>query len=103
MKQLPVLYEEAAREDIREIFNYVLERSQDVVTATRYVSRIRARCAAIGDAPHGGVARDDLRPGIRMIPFERSVVILYRVTDEAVEISNIFGRGRDYERFMRGQ
>lgn len=102
MKRLPVRFREQASDDLFEILDCVLERSQDVLTATRYVSRIRDRCKSIDDAPSGGVARDDLRPGIRMIPFERSVVILYRVTDEAVEITNIFGRGRDYERFMRG-
>ena len=64
--------------------------------AEGFVERVRARCEKIGDAPLGGRRRDDLRPCLRSVPFEKSPLILYRVA-EAVEIVNIFLRGRNYE------
>ena len=64
--------------------------------AAAFVTRIMARCHKIGDVPFGGRARDDLVPGMRTVPFERSAVVAYRVTD-VVEITNIFYGGRDYE------
>jgi hypothetical protein len=39
----------------------------------------------------------------RMLPFERSSVILYRITDDAVEIVTIACGGRDCEALSRQQ
>jgi toxin ParE1/3/4 len=101
MKRFPVEYRENALSDIEDIFAYVLERSADVVTAMRYVDRIYTRCEGIGNVPFGGVSRPDLGKRIRMVPFERSAVILYGVEDETVFIVNVFAGGRDYEAIMR--
>jgi toxin ParE1/3/4 len=49
----------------------------------------------------GGRPRDDLSPGLRTTPFERSVVIAYVVEGGAVQITNIFYGGRDYEALYR--
>jgi toxin ParE1/3/4 len=61
------------------------------------VERIRTRCEKIGNAPHGGRQRDDLAPGLRLVPFEHSAVIAYVVEDAQVRVTNIFYGGRDYE------
>jgi len=50
----------------------------------------------------GGTARDDLRPGLRIVPFEHSTVIAYLVEDGQVCITNVFYGGRDYEALYRG-
>lgn len=86
-------------EDLAQLFDRVLKIGQDVATAEQFVRRIRNRCARIGLLPIGGRARDDLGPGLRFTTFERSVVIAYRVDTNRVEITNLFGRGRDYQRF----
>ena len=44
-----------------------------------------------------GRARDDLQRGVRLLPFERTAVIAYRVLSSEVEVINIFYGGRDYE------
>jgi toxin ParE1/3/4 len=67
------------------------------------VTRIIERCQRIGIVPHGGRSRDDLAAGLRTVPFERRAVIDYRVTDEIVEITNVFYGGRDYEALYRGR
>ena len=50
----------------------------------------------------GGTARDDLRPGLRIFPFEHSAVIAYLVEGGQVCIANVFYGGRDYEALYRG-
>jgi toxin ParE1/3/4 len=101
MKRYGVDYLPHALEDMTSIFLYVLDISQNSTTAERYVDRIYARCEKIGDAPFGGVPREDLGAGIRMVAFERRAVILYRVEDEIVLITNVFSGGRDYEALLR--
>jgi toxin ParE1/3/4 len=46
--------------------------------------------------------RDDLKPGLRTVPFEHSAVIAYTVEDRRVRITNIFYGGRDYEALFGG-
>ncbi|NTF41326.1 type II toxin-antitoxin system RelE/ParE family toxin [Agrobacterium rhizogenes] len=97
MERYAVEYRPAAMENLLEIAAYVFEQSQNIKTSEAYLDRIHRRCEKIGDAPFGGVARDDLAPGIRMAVFEKSVIILYVVVDTAVSITNIFFGSRDYE------
>ena len=100
MRRAEVIYRPEAAADLRQILAAIAELSGSDIVARRYVDRIIARCDKIGDAPQSGRSRDDLSPGLRIVPFERTAVIAYRVTD-IVEISNVFYRGRDYETLYR--
>lgn len=100
MRRMPVIYRSEARKAIDSIFLYVLEASQHSPTAEQFTNRILTRCEKIGDAPLGGVARPDLGTGIRVVPFEGRAVIIYRLEGEAIEIVNIYYRGRDYQAIM---
>jgi toxin ParE1/3/4 len=102
MQQFPVVLREEAISDIEEIYRFIAERSGHPRTAWRFVERIRARCEKIGNAPHGGRQRDDLAPGLRLVPFEHSAVIAYVVENAQVRITNIFYGGRDYEALFGG-
>jgi len=53
--------------------------------------------------PYIGVARDDLRPGLRTIGFRRRVVIAFAVTEEAVEVLGVFYGGSDYEALIAAE
>lgn len=50
-----------------------------------------------------GVARDDLRPGLRTIGFRRRVVIAFAVTEETVEVLGIYYGGRNYEALIAAE
>jgi toxin ParE1/3/4 len=100
MKRLPVQYRPDALDDIDAIFLYILEASQSFQTAQQFTERLLARCDRIGNAPSGGAPRPDLGPDIRMVPFEHHAVILYREVEAAVDIVNVFYRGRDYRAIM---
>jgi toxin ParE1/3/4 len=101
IRRLDVLWDDGARADLQAIFDYVAEASQNFHTAFKFVTRIEARCEKIGDIPHIGTARNDILPGLRIVPFERSAVILYMLEANRIRITNIFYGGRDYEALMR--
>lgn len=103
MRRFPVFLNEEAIRDLDEIYRYVAEASGSPLTAIRFVRRIRRRCLRIGNVPFGGQARDDLKPGLRTVPFEHSAVIAYTVEERRVRIGNIFYGGRDYEALFRGE
>lgn len=87
---------------ISKPFSFTFSKpSGSVDRAAGFTDRIVARCARIGDAYRGGVARDDLGPGIRLVPFEKTAVVLYRVEETAVSIVSIFYGGRDYDALLR--
>lgn len=83
------------------IYEYIAQNSPQ--RAIGYVRRLRLRCEALSYFPERGRARDDLLPGVRTLPFERSAVIIYRVESDVVRIINIFYRGRNYEAILRGE
>jgi toxin ParE1/3/4 len=90
-----------AEEDLAAIYEYIAQNSPQ--RAIGYVRRLRLRCEALSHFPERGRARDDLLPGVCMLPFERSAVIIYRVESDVVRIINIFYRGRNYEAILRGE
>lgn len=100
MERYAVEYRPEAMENLLDVAAYVFELSQNIRTAEGYIGRIYARCEKIGDAPFGGVARDDLGTGIRMAVFEKSVVILYTIVENTVWITNVFFGSRDYETLL---
>jgi len=102
MRRLTVTYRPEAIDDLKQINTNIAILSQSREVANKFTERMMARCRKIGDAPNGGRARDDLYPGLRTVPFERSAIIAYVVT-EAVEITNIFHSREDYEALYLGE
>src|SRR5262249_16705482 len=103
MRRLRVIFRPEALADLESIFHIVLQMSASQTTAEGFVRRIQERWRRIGNVPYGGIARDDLQTGLRTVPFERRAVIAYRVSSKAVEITNVFYGGRDYEAIYRGR
>jgi toxin ParE1/3/4 len=97
VRRLKVTYRPEVLADLGEIYRYVAIKSQNRVIARDFVERIKARCSRIGDAPSGGTPRDDLEPGLRTVPFEKTAVIAYKVEDDRVRIGNVFYGGKDFE------
>lgn len=90
-----------AEADLADPYRFIARRSGSPDTAIAYIRRIRARCEHLLTFPEGGRSRDDLRPGLRVLGFERRAVIAYKVLPGGdVEIGRIFYGGRDYEAIM---
>ncbi|KQQ31741.1 plasmid stabilization protein [Methylobacterium sp. Leaf123] len=101
MKRLEVTYRNAAEADLLRIYRWVHEAGLSPDIANGFLNRLLERCDQIGDAPHGGRARDDLEPGLRTVPFEHSAVIAYRVEADRARVVNVFYGGRDFEALYR--
>ena len=65
--------------------------------AIGYVDRIEECCRSLSVFPDRGNRRDDLRPGLRILGFERRAVIALKVTADRVMILRILYGGRDLE------
>ena len=99
MKRLEVAFRPDAEADVDRLETWLALQGAGLIIIDRYIDRLLARCAAIGDAPGAGRAREDLQAGLRTVVFENRILIAYRVHDDHVEVVNIFSHGRDYEAF----
>jgi toxin ParE1/3/4 len=75
-----------ADQDLLDIFLYIGE--DDVVAATRLVRQITYKIAWIAESGFPGVPRDDLRAGLKALPFRRRC-IYFRTTPEIVIILRV--------------
>jgi len=68
------------------------------------VRRIRNWCDQLPIFPEAGRARNDLRRGVRILTFEKRVVIAYVILPSGdIEIGRFFYGGRDYEAIIAGE
>jgi toxin ParE1/3/4 len=86
-----------ANADMKSIYDWIAETTNQPSVAEAFVLRIFDRCEQLIDFPEIGVARDDLSPGIRLLPFERRATVFYRIVGTEVQVTNVFYRGRDYD------
>jgi toxin ParE1/3/4 len=87
-----------AEADIDSIALHIAADNPDA--AARWVDQLYERCHKIADHPGIGVARSDVRPGLRMLPFG-AYLILYRALDEGVEIVRVLHGARRWETLFR--
>jgi toxin ParE1/3/4 len=94
----------AAETDLADLYRYIAEQSGSTERAISYIRRVREWCESLLPFPESGRRRDDLRPGIRIIGFERRVLIAYMILPSGdVEIGRIFYGGRNYEALISAQ
>ena len=83
-----------AEDDLDKLYDYIAGRS-GAARADGYVERITRACSNLSDFPERGIRRDDLRPGLRVIGFERRATIAFHVETDTVVIDRILYGGRD--------
>jgi toxin ParE1/3/4 len=67
--------------------------------ARKWVDDIRLRCQRLGSTPGMGVARFDVRPGLRMFPVG-NYLILYREIETGVEIVRVLHGARLWQKLL---
>lgn len=82
--------------DVDSIWSYVSERNPPA--ADRLVERFIAATARLEDYPYSGQQHHELGPIARGIPVG-SYLILYRVTDDWVEVVRVVHSARDLRAF----
>jgi toxin ParE1/3/4 len=95
LKRRPVVFSPEARRDLFQLFDWIAERAGEDIAAG-YIERLEAYCLKFEVAPHRGRRRSDIRPGLRIIGFERRVTIAFVVEAEAVLILRLYYGGRNW-------
>lgn len=96
IKRFEVVFRPEARSDMDALYFSILEISRSFVVADRYIDRLGARCEKIGDAPFGGRSFGPVDMNLRLVPFERSAVIVYRVELGKIIIERVFSGRSNY-------
>ena len=95
MKQRSVVFSAQAESDLIDIYDWISHRAGPEV-AMRYLARIEDYCATFAYGSERGTKRDDIRPGLRTVGFERRITIAFVVQDIRVIILRIYYGGRNW-------
>ena len=83
-----------AKAQIDSLYEYIA-REASLETADRYIDALIARIGGLTQFPQRGTRRDDLRPGLRTVPFRRRLTIAYAVKPQEVRIIAIARTGQE--------
>jgi len=96
VKRRAVIYGPEAGGDLDRIYDVIAEASSANM-ADRYDGRIRAFCERLEYGSERGTRRDDVRPELRVIGFERRVSIAFIVEPDRVVILRVFYGGANWQ------
>lgn len=102
VKKFEIVFRPAAEADLLALHWHIAEDA-GLEIAGGYIGRIEEACLALETSPKRGASRDDIRPGLRVMGFERRVTIVFQVGKAEVTIARIFYGGQDYERALRAR
>ena len=100
MRKLRISFRPQAEADLFGLYEYIATHSGEQI-AGAYIDRIEAACAALATFPQRGLKRDDIRPGLRLVGFERRATIVFQVRKTEVLIVRVLYGGQDYDRVLR--
>lgn len=83
-----------ARRDVLDIWRRIAEDSE--TAADRFIDLLTRHFRLLGDNPHVGQRREELRPGYRSFPVGE-YLILYRIREPGVQILHVVHGRRDLE------
>jgi toxin ParE1/3/4 len=96
MQAFAVVFSPAASDDLESMRDFIADAAgRDI--ADRFVGRLVTHCEGFASAPLRGTRRDDIRAGLRLTGWRRTVTIAFGVDEAArrVDIAGVFYRGRD--------
>lgn len=97
----PVIFLDSAKADVAALDDWIAANADEDVAAA-YLDRLEQFADTLRLFPHRGSPRNVGRWNIRSITFERRQILLYRVTDSAVEILRVLDARRDWPRLLSG-
>ena len=97
---LRLAFSPEAIEDLRHVADYIAEQAGSA-RALAEIDRIEAWCRSLTDLPERGRRRDDIRPGLRVISFQRRMTIAFTVQSDRVIILRILAAGRDIQALLQ--
>ncbi|MBS9478874.1 type II toxin-antitoxin system RelE/ParE family toxin [Ancylobacter radicis] len=92
-----VVFSPEASDDLLGLYLFIAQRSGPDI-ALGYVERIEVYCRSFADFPMRGTCRDDIRPGLRVVGFERRVTAAFHIDGDRVVFDRLLYGGRSLER-----
>lgn len=96
MKSRQVIFTPEARHDLFGIYDWIASKAS-LQIAISYIERLEAYCLGFDVASERGHSRDDIRPGLRIVGFERRITIAFVVDEIHVTILRLFYGGQNWE------
>ncbi len=100
MKKRIVEISQDARADLITLYDWIAKAVSPSI-ALSYIERLEKYCQGFDLASERGHLREDVRPGLRIVGFERRVTIAFTVEDERIIILRIFYGGRNWADLMQ--
>jgi len=102
LRRYRVDLDEGALEDLSAIRRHIADASGRSA-ADRFLCRVLQHFEGFASAPKRGVAREDLRPGLRVVGWRRVLTLAFVVDDAAAQVTilAVYYRGRDVEAALR--
>lgn len=97
MKRYYVRLTDEAEWDLAHIYRFVRQRSASSIIARNYTARIKVFLDGFETFPERGSSRDHIRPGMRIVGFERRVSVAFVVESAEVVILRILYAGQQFE------
>ena len=96
-----VIFTPEAEDQLAKLYNYIADAASPDIAA-RYAEAIVSYCEKLDLSPIRGVARDDVRPGLRITNYKKRTVVAFAVNQESklVSIIGLFYGGQDYEAIL---
>lgn len=96
MRQRTVVLSPEAIDDLNRLYDWIASVAGSTV-ALRYIERIETFCMRLEFASERGSLREDIRPGLRAVGFERRLTVAFSVGAETVTIYRLFYGGQNWE------
>ncbi|MBB4234627.1 type II toxin-antitoxin system RelE/ParE family toxin [Rhizobium esperanzae] len=97
MKRYYIRFTDEAELDLARIYGFVRRKSASSAVARNYVARIKTFVDGFETYPERGSVRDDVRPGLRIVGFERRVSVAFVVESAEVIILRVLYAGQRFE------
>jgi toxin ParE1/3/4 len=96
LKRRKVVIAPEALHDLLDLYDWIAHRTEAEIAAS-YLARIEAFCLGFDVASERGQLRDDIRPGLRVIGFERRITVAFTTDEQQVTVLRLFYGGQDWE------
>jgi toxin ParE1/3/4 len=96
MKQREVVFSPEAIDDLNRLYDWIASVAGSAV-ALRYIERIETFRMRLDIASERGVLREDIRPGLRVVGFERRLTVAFSAEAKTVTIYRLFYGGQNWE------
>jgi toxin ParE1/3/4 len=95
MKRRGVVLSPEAERDLIALYDYIAEEASPRIAAG-YLDRVEEYVRGFEFTSERGALREDVRPGLRTVGFERRITIAFTVSEDDVTILRLFYGGQDW-------